>query len=100
MASSLHRSAATRWLPASGKKTKIGKDVKREEDDAKRNWHGPLEDDGKRDDKDGADEEAVGEEGEDEEPRVHDHLGEQHLPCREQLDQHHADGRAPLRLER
>ena len=62
--------------------------------------YGPLEDDGERDDQHGAEEEAVGEEGEDEEPCIDDHLGEQHLPRGEQLDQHHADGRTPLRLER
>jgi len=61
--------------------------------------YGPLEDDGERDDEQGAKEEAIGEEGEDEEPRINYHLCEQHLPCREHLDQHHADGRTPLRLK-
>lgn len=59
-----------------------------------------LEDDGERDDQRGAEEEAVGEEGEDEEAGVDHHLGEQHLPRREQLDQHHADRRPPLQLKR
>jgi hypothetical protein len=44
--------------------------------------------------------EAVSEEGEDEEAGVDDHLGEQHLSRGEHLDQHHADGRPPLFLER